>query len=464
MAGTRLLAVASGAFNLVASIIFTLSVTRRLPTEDLATLAVFNAALAVGLAFLGYATSWYSRILAKEPERFSNLAAVGVLMAAVSLAPFSAYLLLYGRLDPALAALGGLILLLQAWPAGAYLSVFRQRAATLTGLVGQLAKIVGAAAVRLSPTAYLALLVTAAVYLPTALAKVARPNFHGAVATIKTLIRGAPYQTLALMTTLAGGFVTYAVLLAGGDKLLSYNYVLFQLGKSVYPALTIVPLMYGSLLVERDKLRRALIDGAVLMYLYLLAAAVMAKEPAWYIALLRPSELGSNELIDAVRLNGIALLASGVFLHVDTTLKGVEERVIFALRDKPARALLFDLAFSPISVGLMYVMASAYGAPGMVAASAIAAAFPIAYRLRLLGRGYAQLVARLYLPAFAALAAVYLLPMPLLGYSTRSVLETVLTFIPNLLIIAAVSGVAFALASPPAREALKLLARLTNKR
>lgn len=462
MAGTRALAVATGAFNLVASIIFTLSVTRRLPAEDLATLAVFNAALAVGLAFLGYATSWYSRILAKEPEKFGNLAAVGILMAAAALTIFSAYLLLYGRLDPVLVALGGLILLLQAWPAGAYLSVFKQRAATLAGFVGQLAKIAGAAAVRLNPTAYLALFVTAAVYIPTALAKVARPNFRGTVATMKTLIRGAPYQTLALLTTLTGGLVTYAVLLAGGDRLLSYSYVLFQLGKSVYPALTIVPLMYGSLLVERDKPRRALIDGAVLMYLYLLAAAVMAKEPAWYVALLRPSELGSNELIDAVRLNGIALLASGVFLHVDTTLKGVEERAIFTLRDKPAKALIFDLAFSPVSVGLMYVMASAYGAPGMVAASAITAAFPIAYRLRLLGRGYAQLVARLYLPAFAALAAVYLLPMPLLSYSTRSVLETVLTFIPNLLIIAAVSGTAFTLGSPPAREALKLLARLVK--
>ncbi|MCY0891569.1 MAG: hypothetical protein OWQ51_11490 [Pyrobaculum arsenaticum] len=279
MAGTRLLAVATGVVSLTASLVFTLSVTRRLPTGELAVLTLFNSAFAVALAFVGYASTWYSRILAKEPGKFGQLAAVGLIMAFIASVPLAAYLALYGRVDPWLLAIGVALLILNAWPAGAYLTVHRQRLGVYANLAGQAVKIAGAFAVRLNPTAYLALLINVFMFLPTALMKIERPRFSGVLAVAKSLIKGAPYQTLSLIAAALGGLTTYAVYLAGGDRLLSYSYVLFQIGKAVYPALAVVPLMYGSLLVESDKLRRALIDGSALLYLYLIAAAVMAKAP-----------------------------------------------------------------------------------------------------------------------------------------------------------------------------------------
>jgi hypothetical protein len=121
-------------------------------------------------------------------------------------------------------------------------------------------------------------------------------------------------------------------------------------------------------LTEGDKLLRALLDGAVLLYLYLVAAAVTAKSPEWYIAVLRPSELGSAQLLEAVWLNGVALLASGIWLHVDTTLRGVEEKVVFTPMDRPAKAFMFDIAMAPATVMLTYLLAKTYGAPGVVIA------------------------------------------------------------------------------------------------
>jgi len=53
---------------------------------------------------------------------------------------------------------------------------------------------------------------------------------------------------------------------------------------------------------------------------------------------LRPSELGSAQLVETVWLNGFALIASGIWFHVNTTLRGVEDKVIFTLRDRPAKA------------------------------------------------------------------------------------------------------------------------------
>lgn len=457
VAGTRLLAVATGVVSLTASLVFTLSVTRRLPTGELAVLALFNSAFAVALAFVGYASTWYPRILAKEPEKFGQLAAVGLIMAFIASVPLAAYLALYGRVDPWLLAIGIALLILNAWPAGAYLTVHRQRLGVYANLAGQAVKIAGAFAVRLNPTAYLALLINVFMSLPTALMKIERPRFSGVLAVAKSLIKGAPYQTLSLIAAALGGLTTYAVYLAGGDRLLSYSYVLFQISKAVYPALAVVPLMYGSLLVESDKLRRALIDGSALLYLYLIAAAVMAKAPQWYIAVLRPSELSSAELAEAVWLNGAALLASGIYLHINTTLAGIEGGVVFRLKDKPSKALIFDIALSPLSIALTYFLSATYGAPGMVVASVISSAVAIGYRARLLGRGYARLFTELYIPAAGTLAVIYLTPLPLFPYSTASLIDAVATFIPNAAVLAAFTAGLLLAFSKPAREATGIL-------
>ena len=455
--GTRSLAVLGGVYALVASAVYTLVVTRRLPAEELAVLTVFNSGYAIALSILGYVTSWYPRVLAKEPERFSELAGAGILASLSAWVSLAVYIAVYGKFDAAVLALGLTLLILSAWPAGAYLSVYRQKTLALLGYVSQTAKLAGAFIVRLNPTTSTVLLFNIAMSLPTAVAKLTRPRIR--LATLKELFRGAPYQTLYLFSTLIGGLATYAVFAAGGDLLLSYNYVLFQIGKSVYPALSIVPLMYGSLLAEANKLRRALLDGAVLLYLYLVAAAVMAKSPEWYVAVLRPSELGSVQLIEAVWLNGAALLVSGILLHADTVLKGVEEKTVFTLRDKPAKALMFDIASAPFTITLTYLLAKTYGAPGMVIAFTISGSLSAAYRLWLLGRGYLPPLTKLYLPAAVALVVIYAAPIPLLPYVRGGALETILTYLPNALLLGGLSLALLAAFSQAAREAFFALLR-----
>jgi hypothetical protein len=217
--------------------------------------------------------------------------------------------------------------------------------------------------------------------------------------------------------------------------------------------------MYGSLLAEANKLWRALLDGSVLLYLYLVAAAVMAKSPEWYVTLLRPSELGSVPLIEAVWLNGAALLASGILLHADTVLKGVEEKTVFTLRDKPAKALMFDIASAPFTITLAYLLAKVHGAPGMVIAFTISGSLSAAYRLWLLGRGYLPLLTKLYLPAAVALVVIYAAPIPLLPYVRGGALETILTYLPNALLLGGLSLALLAAFSQAAREAFFALLR-----
>jgi hypothetical protein len=455
--GARSLAVLGGVYALAVSVIYTLVVTRRLPAEELAVLTIFNSGYAIALAILGYVTTWYPRVLAKEPERFSELAGAGVLASLLAWISLAVYIAVYGKLDAVILALGLTLLILSAWPAGAYLSIYRQKTLALLGYVSQTAKLAGAFIVRLNPTTSTVLLVNIVMSLPTAVAKLARPRIR--LSTLKELIRGAPYQTLYLFSALIGGLATYAVFAAGGDLLLSYYYVLFQIGKSVYPALSIVPLMYGSLLAEANKLRRALLDGAVLLYLFLVVAAMMAKSPDWYVAVLRPSELGSVQLIEAVWLNGAALLAFGILLHVDTVLKGVEEKTVFTLRDKPAKALMFDIAAAPLTITLIYLLAKAYGALGMVIVFTISGSLATAYRLWLLGRGYLPLLTKLYLPAAVALAVIYAAPIPLLPYVRDGALETILTYLPNALLLGGLTLALLAALSSAAREALSALLR-----
>jgi hypothetical protein len=450
---TRVLAALGGAYSLLVSAIYALAVTRRLPLDDLALLTAFNAGLGVALSLLGYITAWYSRVLAREPERFAELAGAGVLAAFIAWAALLAYISAYGRLDAAIAALGLALLLLNAWPAGAYLVVHDQRKAVALGYVGQTAKLAGALIIRAFPSAHAALAVSAVVSLPTALAGVKRPDFSRALTLIRELLRGAHYQTLSVAATAASSAVTYIIFAAGGSSLLAYSYVLLQIGKSVYPALAVASLMYGSLLAGGDKLRRVLLDGAVVMYIYLVAAAVVAKSPEWYLAVVRPSELGNEELLRAVSLNGIAIVVWGIWLHADTVLRGIEEKIIFTLRDRPARALALDLMMSPLALALTYILACSYSITGIVIASAVSGTASAAFRLWLLGRAYLRLLTQLYAPAAAALALIYVAPVPTLPYATGGPLETVATYAPNAAILAALVLLSLLTLSPPAREA-----------
>ncbi|MEM1598894.1 MAG: hypothetical protein QXI07_10345, partial [Pyrobaculum sp.] len=377
---SRLLAVGAGAYALAASLVYTLVVTRRLPLQDLATLTVFNAGFAVALSILGYATTWYPRILAKESHRFPELAAAGLITALIAWAALAAYMALYGRLDPIVLALGLGLLALNAWPAGAYLSVHAQRTSALLSYVVQTVKLAGALAVKASPSVHAALAVNLLMALPTAAAKVAWPRFKEAWRALIDFLRGAPYQTLAIFATTAGAASTYAMYSAGGESLLAYNYILFQLGKSVTPALSIVPLMYGSMLIEQNKLRRVMLDGALILYLYLIVTAVMAKTPEWYIMLLRPSELSNVQLIEALHLNAYSMLIWGMLVHVNTVLLGLEEKTIITLRDSPAKALIWDLATAPLVVLLSYLLPRWYGVAGMVMAFAVSTVITLAFR------------------------------------------------------------------------------------
>lgn len=453
---SRALAVGSGILALIASLTYTLAVTRRLPQDGLAVLTVFNAGLAVAQAFLGYLTTWYVRILAKEPQRFGELLAAGLLALIPAWLILTAYLILYGRADPLILALGAAVLFAYVSPAGAYLSVFRQTLLSALGYVSQAVKIAGAFLVRTLPNVYTALAISAAMLLPAAASKLGKPDFKAVGRVFREVSVGAPYQTLSLIGAVIGSAITYAIFLAGGSVLLAYNYLLFQIGKSVYPALTLVPLIYGSMLAGGDRLRRALLDGAAALYIYLLASAVMAKAPEWYIAVLRPSELGNNELIEAVRLNAIATLISGMLLHLNTTIQGLEEVAIFTLRDRPAKALLWDIATAPIAVGATFLFASWWGPIGMVTAFILSGALEFGYRLRLAGPHWRPLFFKLYAPLIVALGVIYIAPLPKVPYAFSDAVSTIVTFIPNALLLAAAALALQTALSPPTREALRI--------
>lgn len=240
--------------------------------------------------------------------------------------------------------------------------------------------------------------------------------------------------------------------------MLYYGFVLFQLSKMVYPALTIVPLMYGSLLTAADKERRALVDGAIILFLYAVPAAVMLKAPEALLAVLRPQELGNGELLAAMRLNAVALLLSGVQLHAWNVLLGVEPREILTLRDRPAKALLLDIAFFPANVLLTYVAVSRLGAVGLVAANAAALAYSAVVRLYYLPM-WKPLLA-LYLSHFAALGAAVLVPPLPLQPSTNVAVALAVAAAYALYLAAPVATVLLA-ASPVYRQ---LALRLLNRR
>jgi len=457
--GARVLGVLGGFYALVVSLVYTLIVTRRLQLSDLATLTVFNAGYGIATAFLGYATTWYPRILAKEPHRISELASVGLLVSILAWVIFTVYMALLGKFYASIAVLALILLVLASWPLGAYLLIYQQRLLALLGYVSQTIKLGGAYFIKSYPTVEVVLSVNVAMSLPTIFVKRIALKFSNVIPTLKELIRGAPYQTLSILATLAGAGVTYVISLGGGDALLAYNYLLAQVVKAVQPALPVVTLMYGSLLVVEDKLRRALIDGTIMLYIYLVVAAVVAKNPEWYLLVLRPSEATNTELLSAVRLNGFAFIAWGLLFHADTVLKGMEEKPIIGLKDKPAKALMLDISTYPVMYLLTYVMIKTYGVSGLVISSAITSAVMLIYRLVLLGSAFLVLGKKLYLPTILALFTLYVIPIPQFPYAGGPILTTILSYVPNAVILATVTLVLFAALSPPARETLFILLR-----
>jgi len=408
---SRLLAVVGGALSLVASLIFSLSVSRRLPPGDLAVLNLVNSAYAIGTTIMAYITGWYPRVLAKDPGVYGNLFAAGLLVAGVAWAAAAGYLLLfaqYGAWDPTVLALLGVMLVLYAVPAGAYLSVHRQRLAAALGAVSQLVKIGGALVVRQHPTVEAVLAVNVLMSLPQALAVRVKPTFRGAFLTLLRLVRGAPFQTLSLVNTTLNGLMQYVVTAAGGAVMLYYGFVLFQLSKLVYPALTIIPLMYGSLLTAADKERRALVDGAIILLFYTIPAAVMLKAPEVLLAVLRPQEVGNEELLVSMRLNALALLLYGMQIHAWNTLMGIEPKDILTLRDRPAQALVFDIIFFPVNALLTYIAVSRLGVVGWMTMSIMALVYSLIVRLRYIP-SWRPLLA-LYLSHIAALGATAIIP------------------------------------------------------
>jgi hypothetical protein len=455
--GARLLAVGGGVFTLLVSLIYTLTVTRHLSTQDLALVTVINAALGVAFAFMGYVTTWYPRVLAQEPHRYNELVATELLTSTVAWGIYAAYLATISVYDPALYLLGYLIILLNSWPAGAYLSIYRQRLSATLTYVSQTLKLAGAYMIRSNPTIYLVLLVNILMAIPTFLSKVAKPNFGGVIHFLKTALRGGPFQTLILLNSLVNALVIYAIQLAGGGPLLAYYYILFQITKSVYPSWILTSLMYGSLLKEEDKVRRSLLDGAVIISIHLLAAAIMLKTPQWFIALLRPTEINNQPLIEAVAYNSLALILGSYSLHINTVILGVEKNIVITLKDKPAKALIYDLATSPLIITLMYYTSASLSAKGMVLTFALWSALSTVYRLKLLGSQYRPLATQLYLPTLAAFLAIYLTPLPTIPYNTENIITTITTYMPNALLIGATSYLYLYALSPPTRTITKIL-------
>ncbi|AAL62848.1 hypothetical protein [Pyrobaculum aerophilum] len=461
--GSRFIALSAGLFTLLASIAYTLVITRRLSTGDLAVLTAVNTALGVAFAFMGYITTWYPRLLSREPQRYNELIAADFMASVISWALYAIYLVLIGVWDVALFAIGYFIILLNSWPAGAYLSIYKQRLSGVLTFISQIIKIIGAFLIRNNPTVYLVLLINMAMSLPTFLSKVARPNFTQAVRFLKMAVKGAPYQTLLLLVSFANAGIIYVIQTGGGSVMLAYYYLLFQITKTVYPSWILTSLMYGSLLKEEDKTRRALLDGAIIIYIHLLVASIMMKTPEWYVALLRPSELDNKELLDAVKFNAIALVIGSFSLHSNTVLLGVEKNIVITLKDKPARAAIYDLATSFLIIFLMHYAVSIKGAVGMVWVFAIWSALSTTYKIFLLGREYYDIVTKLYVPSFLVIVAMYLTPLPLLPYSTEDVISSIVTYIPNSIIIALTTLLYFYVSSKPARIIVnKLLKEIIN--
>jgi len=118
-------------------------------------------------------------------------------------------------------------------------------------VLGYLAQTIARSAfvVRLSPSVSIVLLMDAIMSLPTTIAKLTEPQIPQRSFRVEGVDPRCPLPGAFSISATAGGLGTYAVFMAGGDLLLYYNFILSQISKSVYAALAIVPLMYGSLLM-----------------------------------------------------------------------------------------------------------------------------------------------------------------------------------------------------------------------
>ncbi|MEM4080837.1 MAG: hypothetical protein QXK71_01255 [Pyrobaculum sp.] len=449
---SRLLAILSGALSLLASLIFALTVSRRLPPEDLALLNIFNSAYAIGTSIASYITAWYPRVFAKDPAAYQRYFAAGLVVGFLGWASGVLYLLLYQTFDLLIFLLLAAMLALYVTPAAAYMSVHRQTRAAALGVVSQFIKIVGALFIRTHPTVYTTLLVNLLVALPPFLAFRKKPDFKKWRFTLKEALYGASFQTLTILTTVGGGLYLYMAYTAGGGEVLYLGYLLFQFSKMVYPALALAPLMYGSMLLEDKVERRALLDGALLLYIYIIASAVMLNTPAHLIALIRPQELANETLTAAMSLNAFALLMSGIFLHISNVLLAEEKKPILTLRDKAAKPLYFDIGLIPLYMSLFFYLVSSHGVVGLVAMWIVTSAVGVAVRLHYI---YTKsILTKLYLPAIISLSSTLVLPHMYIEPRT-SVGEAFLNVFIHAVYYGGFAAFVFTLLSQPAREIIR---------
>jgi len=453
---SRVLAILGGGLSLVASLVFSLAVTRRLPPEDLAVLNLVNSAYAIGTNIMAYVTAWYPRILARNPGAYEGLFAAGLLTAGIAWAAAVGYLFLflpYGAWDFVILVLLGVMFLLYAVPAGAYLSVHRQELAATLGIVSQAIKIGGALVIRLSPTVDTALLINILVSLPQALSMRIMPAFRKAIPLLVYLIRGVPFQSLILISAILNGLMQYVIVTAGGAIMLYYVFILLQLSKIVYPVFNIVTLMYGSLLATSNKESRALVDGALILFFYVVPAALMLKEPELLLAVLRPQELNNTDLLIAIKLYGITLLLSGIHLHASNVLLGFESKEVIILKDRPAKALLLDIAFFPVNAVLTYTAVSRLGIIGFVTTTIIWHIYSLGNRLYYLPIRR-SLIIKLYFPLFVALIPPVLAPRLPLRPSINIVTTLAITTV-YLLYIAVIVATMLIILSPLYRQIIR---------
>jgi len=431
---SRALSVVSGALALLASLIFSLSISRKLPPEDLAILNIINFAYSIGISIMSYAVSWYPRILSKDAKAYGSLFAIGLLLAGPSWASAVVYLLAFKpfelSVDPIIFALLGLMLILYVVPARAYLYVYKQSLAMIIDSTSQLVKIVGALVVRLLPTIETVLLINIAISIPPILTVRARPIFRGLLREFMRIIKGSYYQTLSLVTTSLQGLLQYIIIIAGGATLMYYNFLLFQLSKISYPANAISSLMYASLLTaeDKEKRKRMLVDGAIILFLYLIPSALMLKAPEVLLSLIRPQEINNTEFVNAIKINTVAFLLSGIYDHASKVLLGIEAKEIFTLRDKPTKALMLDIALFPVIALFTYITVSKLGVVGLVVSSAANVFCSIGVRLYLIPVRR-PLIRSLYLPTFIALGATVLLPPLPLQLSTNVITALITVFV-----------------------------------
>jgi hypothetical protein len=78
--GASILSVVGAYYSLVVSLVFSFSVMRRFPAEELATYTVLNAGFSMASVMLGYATVWYPLYLLNSRERYAEPAGVGIVI------------------------------------------------------------------------------------------------------------------------------------------------------------------------------------------------------------------------------------------------------------------------------------------------------------------------------------------------------------------------------------------------